>query len=70
MIGHSFSSGFNLISLLLGQLEETICNSQVTYPDSLRANYAILGAKPPETAFDKVHRATRPVIGPAYSQPQ
>ena len=70
MIGHAFSFSFNLISLLLGQLEKTIRNSQVANPDSLRVNCAILRAKPPETAFDKVHRATRPVIGPANSQPQ
>ena len=32
MIGCTFSSGFNLISLLLGQFEETIGNSQVADP--------------------------------------
>jgi hypothetical protein len=57
MIGHSLSSGFNLISLLLGQLEKTIRNSQVAHPDSLRVHRAILGAKPSEAAFDEVHRA-------------
>jgi hypothetical protein len=67
VIGHSFSSGFDLISLLLGQLEKTIRYSQVANPHPLRVNCAILRAKPPETAFDKVHRATRPVIGPADS---
>ncbi len=48
----------------------TIRNSQVANPDSLRVNCAILGAQPPEIAFEKVHRATRPVIGPANSQSQ
>src|ERR1700722_5524790 len=33
MIGHSFSSGFDLISLLLGQFEKTISDSQVAEPD-------------------------------------
>src|SRR6202158_4175286 len=70
MLGHTFSSGFNLILFLFGQLEKTIRNSQVANPDPLRVNCAILRAKPPETAFDKIHRATRPVIGPANSQPQ
>ena len=42
MIGHPFSFSFNLISLLLGQLEKTVRNSQVANPDSLRVNCAIL----------------------------
>ena len=70
MIGHSFSFGFNLISLLLRQLEESIRNSQIANPDFLHISGAILRAKPPESAFDKVHRAARPVIGAANSQPQ
>ena len=67
MIGHSLSFSFNLISLLLGQLENAVRNAQVAHPDSLRVHCAVLGAKPSETAFNKVHRATRPVIGPANS---
>jgi len=35
MVGHIFSPGLSLISLLLGQLEKTVCNSQIAYPDSL-----------------------------------
>ena len=70
MIGHPFSSGFNLIPLVLGQFEKTVRNSQVANPDSLRVSCAVLRAKPFETAFDKVHRAARPVIGPANSQSQ
>jgi hypothetical protein len=70
MIGHSFSFGFKLISLLFRQLEKAIRNSQIANPDSLRVSGAILRAKPSETAFDKVHRAARPVIGAANSQPQ
>src|SRR5579864_1949636 len=65
MIGHPFSSGFSLISFLLGQFEKTVRNSQVAHPDSVRVKCAIQRAKPPETTFDKVHRATRPVIRPA-----
>ena len=70
MIGHAFSSGFDLISLLLSQLKKAIGNSQVANPDFLRVSCAILGAKPLEAAFDKIHRASRPVIGLANSQPQ
>src|ERR1700722_18328434 len=70
MLGHAFSSGFNLISFLLGQIEKAVCNLHVANPHASRFESAIVGAKPPESAFDKIHGATGPISGLTDSQPQ
>jgi hypothetical protein len=69
MAVQAFSSALNLISLLLGQFEKAVCNSQVAHPDPLRVICAILRAKSPETTFDKIHCAAEPVIRSANPQP-
>jgi hypothetical protein len=42
MISHSFSFGFNLISLLLRQLKKAVRDLQVANPDALRSSNVIL----------------------------